>query len=212
MAGDERGARAMLRSDSSLKDRAPKDMVQRAVSTQRAEAVKLALDVGFDPNYQEDNAAIMQTGASDEIVRILLDGGASLTLRDPWYDSTGAGWADFFDRPERRDMLLNQPGICLFDALDYDRLDRVPEILARDPAALERPFAQGLSREPQPGDWTTPLVRMVARGKTEAVRVLISHGANAAARHPDGRSLLEIARDQGFEEIARLLVEWAANR
>jgi hypothetical protein len=40
----------------------------------------------------------------------------------------------------------------------------------RDPAALERPFAERVSRAPRPQDWQTPLVRMVVRGKTEAVR------------------------------------------
>jgi hypothetical protein len=39
--------------------------------------------------------------------------------------------------------------ICIFDALDYDRLDRVPEVLARDPEALERTFAMRLSRKPE---------------------------------------------------------------
>jgi hypothetical protein len=93
----------------------------------------------------------------------------------------------------------------LFDALDYNRLDRVPEILKRDPAALDRPFAECLSRAPKPEDWQTPLVRMVVRGKTEAVRVLLKHGADTAVRHPDGRSLLRVAREQGFDEIGALL-------
>ncbi|MBI3679808.1 MAG: hypothetical protein HY235_05370 [Acidobacteria bacterium] len=208
MAGDERRARAMLEGAPDLLTRAPKDMVHRAVWTRRPEAVKLVLDLGFDPNYQEDNPAITQAGVlaeNDEILRILLAHGASLTLRDPWYDSTAIGWADFFDYADLRDRLLSEPGICLFDALDYGRLDLVPEILARDPAALERPFAKCLSRAAKPEDWQTPLVRMLVRGKTEAVRVLLDYGADLAARHPDGRSLLQIARDQGFDEIASLL-------
>jgi hypothetical protein len=208
MAGDERGARAMLEQAPDLRTRAPKDLVHRAVWTKRKEAVKLALDLGFDPNAVEDNAAIHHAGVlaeSDEILRILLDHGASLKLRDPWYDSTGSGWADFFNYTDLRDRLLNEPEICLFDALDYGRLDRVPDILARDPEVLERPFAQCLSREPKPEDWQTPLVRMVVRGKKDAVRVLLEHGADVTARHPDGRSLLQVARDQGFEEIAGLL-------
>ena len=52
----------------------------------------------FDPNYQEDNPAIAERGVlaeNEEILQILLAGGASLTLRDPWYDSTAIGWADF---------------------------------------------------------------------------------------------------------------------
>jgi hypothetical protein len=125
----------------------------------------------------EDNAAIHMTGElanDEEILRILLEGGASLKLRDPWYDSTGIGWADFFNEAALRDKLLSQEGICLFDVLDFDRLERVSEILARDPAALERPFARCLSREPKPEDWQTPLVRMVIRGKTEAMHTLLN--------------------------------------
>jgi ankyrin repeat protein len=208
MAGDERGARAMLEHAPDLPARAPKDMVHRAVFTKRKEAVKLVLDLGFDPNYQEDNPAITNTGVlaeNDEILRLLLAYGASLTLRDPWYDSTAVGWADFFDQAELRDRLLDEPAICLFDALDYGRLDRVPEILARDPAALERPFAERVSRAPKPQDWQTPLVRMVVRGKTEAVRTLLDQGADPSVRHPDGHTLFESARDRGFDKIASLL-------
>ena len=208
MAGDGPGAHMALERSPDLLVRAPKDMVHRAVWTRREEAVRLVLDLGFDPNYQEDNPAITQAGVlaeNEEILRILLAHGASLTLRDPWYDSTAIGWADFFHYADLRDRLLNEPGICLLDALDYDRLDRLPEILARDPAAMERPFAQCVSRPPKPEDWQTPLARMVVRGKTEAVRALLDQGADAAARHPDSRSLLQIARDRGFEEIAGLL-------
>jgi ankyrin repeat protein len=168
----------------------------------------LLLELGFDPNYQEDNGAIHQAGVlaeNREILRALLDGGASLKLRDPWYDSTGIGWADFFNYTELRDELLNEPSVCLLDALDYGRLDRVAEILASDPEALERPFAKCISREAKAKDWQTPLARMVARGKTEAVRVLLEHGANAGVGDPDGRSLLQMAREKKYGEIAELL-------
>jgi len=208
MAGDGRGARAMLERSPDLVKRSPKDLIHRAVFAKRVDALKLLLSLGFDPNYQEDNGAIHHAGDLDErrdILRTLLDGGASLTLREPWYDSTGIGWADFFNYVDLRDSLLKEPGIDLFDALDYGRLDRVPEILARDPEALERPFAKLISRTPKPEDWQTPLVRMVDRGKTEAVKLLLEHGADAGARHPDGRSLLQLARDKGFEAIADLL-------
>ncbi len=93
----------------------------------------------------------------------------------------------------------------MFDALDFHRPDRVAEILARDPAALERPFALCLSREPKPEDWKTPLVRSVEGGNVEAVRVLLDHGADVNARHPDGRSALEIAHDQSNHEMEQLL-------
>jgi hypothetical protein len=184
-------------------------MVQRAVHAGRNAAVKLVMDLGFDPNYQEDCPPLWMVGVLSEredILRTLLDGGASLKVRDVWYDETAIGCADFSDLPAFRDKLLNEPDICLFDALEYGRVDRVPEILARDPEALERPFAKCLAHEPRPEQWQTPLVRMVDRGKTDAVRVLLEHGADPAACHRDGRTLVELAHDKGFSEIEALLL------
>jgi ankyrin repeat protein len=180
MAGDETAARAMLTSDPDLFSRAPKDLVHRAVSTKRKQAVKLVLDLGFDPNWQEDNAAIHEAGVlaeNDDVLRALLAGGASLKLRDPWYDGTGIGWAEFFAHDKLRDKLLSEPDICLLDALDFGRYDRVPDILARDPGALNRPFARCISRDPTENDSQTPLARMMARGNEDAVGVLREHGA-----------------------------------
>jgi ankyrin repeat protein len=180
LAGDETGAREVLARAPDLMERVPKDMVHQAVGTRRRDALRLTLDLGFDPNAIDDNAAIHMAGdlAQDEaLLKLLLERGGSLTLRDPWYDSTGIGWADFFDYHDLRDRLLNESGICLFDALHFDRLDRIPDILARDPAALERPFAECLTRAPTPDDWETPIERMRKQGKTEAVRVLLQHGA-----------------------------------
>jgi ankyrin repeat protein len=208
LAGIDGGAREMLLHTPDLLARAPKDLVRRAVHARRTEALALVLDLGFDPNLIDDNAPIHLAGdldANEDLLRILLAGGASLTLRDPWYDSTGVGWADFFNYTALRDRLLNEPGTCLLDALDYGRLDRVPAILARDPGALERPFAKNISRDPKPDDWQTPLLRAVGRGQTDAVRVLLANGAGVKARHPDGRSVLQVARDKGFTEIASLL-------
>ena len=206
LAGEEQTARAMLVNDPDLRSRAPQDIVRRAVGTGRKESLNLVLDLGFDPNWQDDNAAIHSVKPGDEeLLRILMARGASAALRDPWYDGTAVEWANFADYQNLRDWLLDEAPLCLLDALEYDRLDRVADVLKRDPDSIERPFAQELTREPKPEDWHTPLTRMVDRGKAEAVRVLLHHGANASARHPDGRTLLEVARDKGFTEIAALL-------
>jgi len=170
MAGDEPGARGMLSRDPGLLNRAPKSMVILATNTGRVEAVRLALDLGFDPDYVDEIAALHTAAGrdSEEIVRLLLERGASPAVREPFYHATPVGWADFFDQTRMRDLLLNESAICLFDALDFNRLDRVPDILARDPAALERPF---------PGTSQTPLARMIDRGNSAAVRILLEHGA-----------------------------------
>ncbi|HUE89306.1 MAG TPA: ankyrin repeat domain-containing protein [Vicinamibacterales bacterium] len=207
IAGNEPGVRAMLAHAPELLERAPKDLVFRACGTRRREPVKLALDLGFDPNWLDEVTALqsMAGEGEEELVRLLLDRGASLESRDPFYDGTAIEWAEFFDQTHTRDMLLGEKGICLFDALGYDRLDRVPEILARDPAALNRPFAECISRDRRPEDWKSPLIRMIEKGKTDAVRVLLAHGADVRGRHPDGRTPLQLATDLGLAEIASLL-------
>ncbi|WP_321472578.1 ankyrin repeat domain-containing protein [uncultured Paludibaculum sp.] len=213
MAGDEPGARALLQRVPGLLAQAPRDMVMRAVNTGRKPAVLLALDLGFDPNWLDDNAPIHSAAwkGDAELVNLLLSRGASIALREPWYDGTAIGGAEFFGRTQLRDALLDQPGICLFDALDFGRLDRIPDILARDSAALERTFAECLSRPPKPEDSITPLARMVQRGRIEAVAALLAHGANVAARLPDGRSLVEHAREQGYQQITALLEQYGAS-
>jgi ankyrin repeat protein len=212
VAGDETGARAMLELAPDLLERAPKSIVLKATNTGRKKAVRLVLDLGFDPDYMDEVVALHNAAGGDkeEIARLLLERGASLSVREPFYDGTPVEWADFFDQTRMRDMLLSEGPICLFDALDYGRIDRVPDVLARDPEALNRSFARCLSREPRQEDWQTPLVRMVDRGKTDAVRVLLEHGADITARHPDGRSLLQLARDKGYREIIDLLQDHGA--
>jgi ankyrin repeat protein len=207
LAGEERGAREMLAHAPDLLKQVPQSLVLKATGTGRTAAVRLVLDLGFDPDILDEVTALHNAVGKDneKMVRLLLERGASPCIREPFYDGTPVGWADFFEETRARNLLLSEGAICLFDALDFDRLDRVADILARDPAALNRPFAECLSREPKPGDWQTPLVRMVLCGKTEAVRVLLDHGADIGACHPDGRSLLKIAQDQGFLEIANLL-------
>jgi len=220
LAGDATGVRALLERAPDVVQRAPGFMVNKAVSTRRIEAVRLALDLGFDPNFMDEVAPLHiaaggggDTGwlreADKEIVDLLLERGGSLEVREPFYDGTPIGCAAFFDHAAMRDFLLNKERISIFDALEFDRLDRISGIVARDPQALERPFARCLTREAKVEDWRTPLLRMVSQGKTEAVRALLAHGADAAARHPDGRSMMEMAQGKGFHEIAALLQEYA---
>jgi ankyrin repeat protein len=211
LAGDAAGVRALLNRAPDVLERAPKCMVNKATSTGRVEAVRLALDLGFDPNCMDEVAPLhiaagggLQDSAGD-IVELLLARGGSLEVRETFYDGTPIGWAAFFDHVEMRDYLLNKERISIFDALEFDRLDRIADILASDPEALERPFAKCLTREARPEDWQTPLVRMVSEGMMEAVRVLLAHGADAGARHPDGRGIAEVAHENGFREIAELL-------
>ena len=116
----------------------------------------------------------------------LLKHGADPTLRDDKYLATPAGWADFAGHKNVRDLILAGP-IDIFEAIDFDLPDRIPEILARDPGAFTRPF-----RDYAPDEWTpdednpepgaTPLAWAIARNKVAAARVLAAHGAEGSKR------------------------------
>lgn len=108
-------------------------------------------------------------------IEALLAGGARAS-RDGKYGGTPAAWAAYARKAECRDLILNSGAIDIFDAIDFDRPDRIPSILERDPDALNRPF----------GDYTTylwraahltPLAVATMENKIEAVRVLAARGA-----------------------------------
>ncbi len=102
MAGEEREARAMLERSPDLVARAPKELALKAVNSGRAAALRLVLDLGFDPNFLDEVVALhCAAGAGrEDLARILLQRGASLTIREPFYDGTPVGWADCL-RPAR---------------------------------------------------------------------------------------------------------------
>jgi hypothetical protein len=88
LAGDETHARALLDLTPELLAPAPKSMVLMAAGTGRLEAVRLVLDLGFNPNYIEPNPedwqaplVRMQPRGNAEAVRISLAQGA-LEIRD----------------------------------------------------------------------------------------------------------------------------------
>jgi len=141
-------------------------------------------------------------------VDVLLRNGASVTARDGRYFGTPAGWASYGKHPDIADRILEGP-IDPFDAILFGRIDRLSEIVARDPGALNRRMGALLPREPGPDEWTkawwTPLAMAVTHGYTAAVRELLRLGADAGVRDPEQRTLREIALGAGHEEIAALL-------
>lgn len=107
-----------------------------------------------------------------------------------------------------RDLILEGP-IDMFDALNFDLTDRIPDILRRDPQALNRPFREYAACQPRhgqwwPDEWWTPLVYAVVRNKVEAVRLLLDRGAERTLA-PDGRTLRDIADEKGRERVAEVL-------
>ncbi len=133
---------------------------------------------------------------------VLLRHGANVRVRDEKYRGTPAGWANYAGQAEVRDLILQGP-IDLFEAIDRGLADRIPGILAREPQELERPLSD---YDPAGADaWFTPLAWAVATNNPESVRVLLDHGADVTVRAPDGRTLLDLARETGNQGLVDLL-------
>jgi ankyrin repeat protein len=120
---------------------------------------------------------------NDAAVEVLLKHGANPRARDGRYCGTPAGWADYAGHMEAANRILEED-IDIFDAIAFDRADRVSDILDRDPEALGRPFRAYASCESKEGQWwpapdATPLEWATARQKLNAIRVLAERGAAA---------------------------------
>jgi ankyrin repeat protein len=161
--------------------------------------------------YTALHAAVAARNA--EAVRVLLRHGADPTAREEKYWGTPAGWADYFGRTELRDVILEGP-IDIFDAVLF-RSDRIDEILMRDPLALERPFGEYVTGDPQSKPWLdpkwTPLAYAIAHGKLDAVRILLDRGADLGARDSAGRTPTDLAKAAGPEMLS-LIEQHRASR
>ncbi|HZI40970.1 MAG TPA: ankyrin repeat domain-containing protein [Gemmatimonadaceae bacterium] len=145
-----------------------------------------------------------------DAVRVLLANGANVRARDSRWHGTPAGWANYAKHLDVRDIILRGP-IDLFDAIAYDRVDRFHEIFDGH-YGLNESIGRHLKREPGPDEWTkswwTPLAFAIVNGKPDAVRELLRMGARPTHRDPDGRTLRELAVEQGRDDIVEILDDY----
>ncbi len=159
-----------------------------------------ATSVDLTARYTALHAAAWQGNLA--AVDVLLRHGADPRVRDGKYCSTPAGWADYAGKTAARDLILTG-AIDIFDAIRFNLLDRFDAILAQDAGALHRPFGAYASCEPE-GAWCTPLAAAVIQNRADIVRLLLGRGAPLVCA-PDGRSLDDIARERGHDEVRAVL-------
>lgn len=199
-------------------------LIVRAAESSSATVVATLLRYGASVHARDDaRTAVDSThgytplhaaafAGNTDVVRELLRHGASPSAREDKWWGTPAGWANYAGHADARDLILAGP-IDIFDAITFDRVERIPEILARDPGALERPFGRHVTGDPKAHAWVdvgwTPLVFAVVNGKSAAARALRDRGATLDARDGDGRSLGEVAASRGQAALAAELVRGA---
>jgi len=183
MTSDRRWARLLVHASSRASGRVL-DTLLRTIMRHRA-----GLSVVNVPDDQEtavDGASrytALHSAAfhgNDEAVAVLLRYGANPRTRDGKYCGTPAGWAAYAGHMRTANLILGAD-VDVFDAIAFDRADRVAEILDRDPGAIDRPFKAYASCGPRNDQWwpapeCTPLEWATARGKQNAVRALTERG------------------------------------
>ena len=189
------------------------NLIVRASQNGSAELIEMLIRHGASVDVQDDpSTAVDGTRGYTALhaaafhgnraaAQVLLEHGADPTRREEKYCSTPSGWANYAGHAEVRDLILAGP-IDLFEAIDRDRPDRIPDILERDPGALNRPFREYLSFDfapdaTDPAPDATPLDWALAREKPDAVRALTAHGAVArTTAKPDAPAVDEAERRQ----------------
>jgi ankyrin repeat protein len=189
-------------------EQASGDVVERLIRAGASVNLKDSTTTSVDgtEGYTPLHAAAWRGNA--DTVTVLLKHGADPKARESKYCGTPAGWAAYAGHRAVRDLIL-QAEIDPFQAIDFDLPDRIAGIVQQAPWSLNRRFGHYITFEPSPDQgnpqpWHTPLVWAAVNNKVDAVRALLEQGS-AQPVAPDGRTLVQVAVNAGYEEVADLL-------
>ena len=208
MAADARTALAMLREDASLVARSQEarpELMPDAAAGNRLDAVRTMLEVGFDPN-QGDRTALHQAAFHGHVAmaELLIANGANLSARDAHFAATPLQWA-LTSGETAVERYLAGCEVGIFDAALSENTGRLAALLDTEPALLETTIGAERTGDAHQEDWQTPLAFAVTRQRPRSVRLLLERGARVGVQNAEGRSLIDIAREQSTPEIVSLL-------
>jgi ankyrin repeat protein len=164
----------------------------RASERGSRQAIERLIEMGADVNHADKRLAVDDVDrytplhaaayhGNGEGAAALLALGADVRIRDSRYHGTPAGWANYAGHKDVRDVILDGP-IDIFDAIEHDRAERIPDMVASDPEALTRTFGGYAQSDDRPAQWwptstTTPLEWAIKQKNHRAVNILRSLGA-----------------------------------
>jgi cytohesin len=181
-----------------------------------AEAVRLLLEHGADPNAREagDHTYPLHWAAAHghlETVRALLDAGGDVHGLGDVHELDVIGWATFFHAPgdapaqmdaSRRDLvsLLLERGARhhIFSAMSVGDLDLIRTLVEQNPDMLDRRMSRFEHGQ-------TPLHFALNRKRYDILDVLIELGADLEAEDVRGQTALAVAMLKGDREAMRRL-------
>jgi ankyrin repeat protein len=148
--------------------------------------------------------------AREDVIRVLLDAGAKVDARDDRDGRTALHWAAHEGRAGAAGLLLAAGA----DILAEDADGRTPEDLARRGRheELARELHPRAGDRPRPGRSIAKCLReAVEAGDAEAIRKLLTSGADVNTRLTGGKTPLLFAVEQGYVHTAEMLLAAGAD-
>ena len=182
----------------------------------QAEAVRLLLEHGADPNAREagDNTGPLHWAAAHahlDTVRALVDAGADVQGVGDVHQLDVIGWASFYHAPgddptqmpaARRELVayLIQRGARhhIFSAMSVGDLKLIQQVVEENPGALDRRMSRFEHGQ-------TPLHFALNRKRYDVLDLLIDLGADLEAEDRSGQTALAVAMLRGDREAMQRL-------
>ena len=187
----------LARHPGFLRDRR---IVDAALHADRDDVLAMLLDLGVSPDVADRSGTrplhIAAAMGAENCARLLIERGADVDARESAYDGTALTWAAHFGQ-RRLIELLGQHARDAWHLTYTGRVQRLREVLAAEPSRARVIGATG----------QTPLMWLPddADCALEIARLLLAHGADAAARNEEGMTAADIAERRGMTEVAELL-------
>ncbi|MDD3050639.1 MAG: S1 RNA-binding domain-containing protein [Candidatus Cloacimonetes bacterium] len=179
-----------------------------AANNGNVETVKLLVKYNVDANARDGGGltALMFACLKDheEIVKLLLEAGADTNAEDS-EGKTAIYYAIESDPTEIVKNQLERGG----ESADADTSQIVDSKSVRI-VVMEALIDKGAKVNIKDKEKTTPLMLAVKKGNSAAVRLLLSRGANIEMKNAVGKTAIEIASEENFLEVERILMDFIA--
>jgi ankyrin repeat protein len=215
--GDLKRLNALLEAHPELIDEpggpGVRTALHQAVFGAQADAVKLLLERGADPNVrcEGDNAYPLHFAAERKnfpIIRLLIEHGADPVGEGDYHELGVIGWATAWDyvnadREIVDYLLAHGARHNIFSAVAMGEVELIGDLVARSPADLERRMDMTNRRR-------RPLHLAVIKKQPKALTTLLELGANMESLDEAGFTALDQAALNGEAEMAQALLERGA--
>jgi ankyrin repeat protein len=206
VAGAGQEARALLAEDATLMEKLGEtgrtELVHTAVAVNRAEAIRLMAELGFNLSGMTRNTPMHNAAWTGNLsmVKLLIELGADPHVREPSFNATPLGWAAHNQQRAVVEYLVSFAAIG--EAVECGAVARVAALLQADPSLAQTTDGDGapLWFHLHPG-----LERL-----DEMIALLRRYGADLNLQSRDGKTVVDEMLARGCHDFAAVLRSYGA--